>query len=100
MKNSLLFFHYDPTYTLSYDKMKKKVEKNQTERYILMKFFFKGFEIVGPKKRLWTGMLIEFVWVVGEYSTVLAAYFVRDWRTLQLIFAVPLVVFLSYWKYG
>jgi len=45
-----------------------------------------------------TGMLIELVWCVGEYLTVFVAYFVRDWRTLQVIFAAPIGIFLIYWK--
>lgn len=63
-----------------------------------LNLFVVGFEIAGPKKRVLTGMLIELVWVLGEYATVLVAYFVRKWRTLQLIFSIPLIVFLIYWK--
>jgi hypothetical protein len=57
-----------------------------------------GFEISGPSSRVMTGMLIELVWCVGEYLTVFVAYFVRDWRTLQVIFAAPIGIFLIYWK--
>ena len=54
--------------------------------------------MASPKKRVWTGMLIEVAWASGEYLTVFIAYFVRQWRHLQLVFAAPIGLFLIYWK--
>ncbi|XP_071136949.1 organic cation transporter protein-like [Mytilus edulis] len=57
-----------------------------------------SMEMASPKKRVWTGMLIEVAWATGEYLTVFVAYFVRQWRHLQLVFAAPIGLFLIYWK--
>ncbi|XP_068085602.1 organic cation transporter protein [Anabrus simplex] len=56
-----------------------------------------GVELVGPDKRLFAGVLIEFFWSVGYGILALAAYFIRDWRTLQISVTVPGALFLCYW---
>ncbi|KAL5006175.1 hypothetical protein ScPMuIL_017333 [Solemya velum] len=56
-----------------------------------------GMEMVAPSKRKLTGLCIEIVWCVGEGMLLVAAYFIRDWRTLQICLAVPIAAFLPYW---
>jgi len=53
-------------------------------------------EIVGPTKRSWAGLVFEFLWAAGAMLLALTAYFVRDWRHLNLAMSVPPVLFLIY----
>ncbi|KAJ8315473.1 hypothetical protein KUTeg_007623, partial [Tegillarca granosa] len=55
-----------------------------------------GLEFVGPSKRIWSGIIIELVFCIGELLLCGAAYFIRDWKTLQLVLSVPSAVSLIY----
>lgn len=59
--------------------------------------FIIGMELVGPSKRLFAGTLILVVYVFGELLLVFFAYFIRDWRWLQLTLGIPMVSVLCYW---
>ncbi|KAK7497345.1 hypothetical protein BaRGS_00011389, partial [Batillaria attramentaria] len=37
-----------------------------------------GLELVGPSKRTFAAMFMEYVWVAGEYLLILFAYFIRE----------------------
>ena len=56
-----------------------------------------GMEIVGPSKRTFAGMAIEFVWCAGEALLLLMAYFVRNWRYLEIALSVPSIGLFFYW---
>lgn len=58
--------------------------------------FVMGLELVGPSKRMWAGIVIEFFWSFGTLLLALLAFFVRDWHHLQLVLSIPTVLFLSY----
>ncbi|XP_046582580.1 organic cation transporter protein-like [Haliotis rubra] len=64
---------------------------------IWMNGFVVGVELVGPSKRRWTGIIVEFFWSSGYFIAVGAAYFIRDWQHLQLVVAAPTVLFLAYY---
>ncbi|XP_021364575.1 organic cation transporter protein-like isoform X2 [Mizuhopecten yessoensis] len=53
-------------------------------------------EMVGPTKRVFVGIIIELLWCIGEVVLCGLAYFIRDWRTLQLVLAIPCVLLLAY----
>ncbi|UJR35354.1 hypothetical protein I4U23_028112 [Adineta vaga] len=58
--------------------------------------FVLGSEIVGPSKRLLTGIVIEYFFSFGQLFLVLFAYFIRTWRALTgaiSLFTVPFMVF-------
>ncbi|XP_067676242.1 organic cation transporter protein-like [Haliotis asinina] len=59
--------------------------------------FVIGMEIVGPSKRVWTGIMIEVFFAIGMTLLSGVAYFIRDWHTLELAMAVPVALFLIYW---
>ncbi|XP_056021360.1 organic cation transporter protein-like [Ostrea edulis] len=59
--------------------------------------FIIGMEMVGPSKRLFSGTVILEVYVFGEFLLLIFAYFIRDWRWLQLALAVPMVSTMCYW---
>ncbi|XP_071115287.1 organic cation transporter protein-like [Haliotis cracherodii] len=59
--------------------------------------FVVGVELVGPSKRVLTGIVCEILWTCGSFITATLAYFVRDWQRLQLILSVPTILFVAYY---
>ncbi|CAF1208581.1 unnamed protein product [Adineta ricciae] len=65
-------------------------------RGISVSGFVLGSEIVGPRKRLLTGIVIEYFFAFGQFFLVAFAYFIRTWRTLTWaisIFTIPFMFF-------
>ncbi|XP_077988630.1 organic cation transporter protein-like [Glandiceps talaboti] len=56
-----------------------------------------GTELVGPSKRLYAGIVIDFFFSFGYILMSGLAYFIRYWWILQLVMTLPSVLFLSYW---
>ncbi|KAK7485174.1 hypothetical protein BaRGS_00023584 [Batillaria attramentaria] len=56
-----------------------------------------GMELVGPQSRTFAAMAIEIVWCGGELLLVLFAYFIRNWRWLEIALSIPSIVLLFYW---
>ena len=48
---------------------------------------------MGPSKRAMAGNVIWMLFSSGYMLLALIAYFIRDWRTLQLVLSVPTVLF-------
>lgn len=59
--------------------------------------FIIGLELVGPSKRIYTGLIIELIFCLGQLILLAVAYFIRDWQTLQLVLTAPSVILLFYW---
>lgn len=53
-------------------------------------------ELCPPKKRTFCGFTWEVFWGFGMVLLGIIAYFVRDWRDLQLVLAIPTIVTLAY----
>ncbi|GFR75892.1 organic cation transporter protein [Elysia marginata] len=51
-----------------------------------------SMEIVSSKKRTMAGMITMFGWSLGMFLLVLAAFFIRNWQTLQLSLACPMII--------
>nr|XP_002739655.2 PREDICTED: organic cation transporter protein-like [Saccoglossus kowalevskii] len=59
--------------------------------------FVLGTELVGPSKRVFTGIVIEFFFSFGYMLLAGLAYLIRYWWKLQLTLAVPASIFLTFW---
>lgn len=53
-------------------------------------------EFIGPSYRTICGFGIEIPFAMGELYVGFLAYFVRDWRTLQVVIAGPFLLFFLY----
>ncbi|XP_049803763.1 organic cation transporter protein-like isoform X1 [Schistocerca nitens] len=56
-----------------------------------------AMEMVGPSKRLFAGVVCQYFFTIGYLLTALLAYFIKDWRMLQISLSLPGLLFLSYW---
>lgn len=56
-----------------------------------------ALEMVGPKKRLVAGVGCQLFFTTGYILTAGFAYFITDWRMLQVAITVPSIAFLVYW---
>ena len=57
-------------------------------------------EFVGPSWRTVCGILGDHIWAVGLLVQSVVAFYIRAWRTLQLVTSLPLIIFLLYWWYA
>eukprot|EP00092_Neocalanus_flemingeri_P108291 GFUD01139069.1.p1 GENE.GFUD01139069.1~~GFUD01139069.1.p1 ORF type:complete len:563 (-),score=86.66 GFUD01139069.1:194-1882(-) len=58
--------------------------------------FVIALEFVGTEYRTLCGIAIEIPFALGELYIVFLAYFIRDWRTYQLVIGIPFFLFLLY----
>lgn len=63
----------------------------------MTEILFLALEMVGPKKRIYAGVGVNLFFTIGYFTTGIFAYFIRDWRTLQIALVLPSVLFLSYY---
>ncbi|CAL1547500.1 unnamed protein product [Lymnaea stagnalis] len=54
-------------------------------------------ELVGPKYRVVAGFVIQIFYGLGYLGLSGIAYFIRDWRYLELAITLPAVLFGVYW---
>lgn len=54
-------------------------------------------EMVGVKYRRTVGILHQMFFSIGNLILPLLAYFITDWRWLQVTVTVPFVLFMSYY---
>ncbi|KAL8563592.1 hypothetical protein ACOMHN_019330 [Nucella lapillus] len=64
---------------------------------LFLVIFVLGMELVGPKKRMFVGIVVEMFWSCGVMLLGGVAYIVRDWSTLQMIVSLPALLLFSYW---
>ncbi|XP_033115307.1 organic cation transporter protein-like [Anneissia japonica] len=58
-----------------------------------------GTEFVGPSRRTFAGIAIEFFWAFGYMAFAGIAYFIRKWRILAIVISVPSLVFFAYYPF-
>ncbi|XP_046326794.2 organic cation transporter protein-like isoform X2 [Haliotis rufescens] len=56
--------------------------------------FIYSMEIVGPSKRMITGVAMNLFWSAGNMILALVAFLVRDWKTRQLAISIPGIIFV------
>lgn len=56
--------------------------------------------MVGPSKRFYAGVVVQYFFTLGYMLTSLFAYLITDWRTLQISLSLPGLLFLLYWWYA
>ncbi|XP_076439518.1 organic cation transporter protein-like isoform X2 [Babylonia areolata] len=54
-------------------------------------------ELVGPAKRNRAASLLTIIWLLGPFLCVGLSYVVGQWRYLQLIASLPMLLCLGYW---
>ncbi|XP_069192617.1 organic cation transporter protein isoform X2 [Procambarus clarkii] len=59
--------------------------------------FVLGMEFVGPSKRVMCGIIGEYFFALGEVLLGLIAWWLKDWRMIQLIISAPVSCFVFYW---
>ncbi|KAK3097006.1 hypothetical protein FSP39_005540 [Pinctada imbricata] len=59
--------------------------------------FVIGIELLGALKRKIAATVILLIYCLGEFVLVVLAYFIRDWRWLQVTVALPMALPLIYW---
>ncbi|CAF1291039.1 unnamed protein product [Rotaria sp. Silwood1] len=59
--------------------------------------FVIGVEIVGPKQRLFTGIVIEYFFAGGELVLLGFAYMIRSWQLLNTALAILSIPFLFFY---
>ena len=55
--------------------------------------------LVGPKQRLFTGIVIQYFFAVGELILLAFAYLFRTWRLLHTALAILSVPFIFFYLY-
>ena len=55
-----------------------------------------GIEFIGGQWRVWCGNLHSVLFAVGAAILCLMAYYIRDWRELQFVIAIPIAFTLCY----
>ncbi|CAH0548140.1 unnamed protein product [Brassicogethes aeneus] len=56
-----------------------------------------ALEMVGPKNRTLAGTIIHMFFSLGYMLLAVIAYYITEWRRLQLALTLPGVLFLCYW---
>ena len=55
--------------------------------------------MVGPDTRLFAGVVIQMFFSAGYMLLSPIAFYITDWRHLQMVLTIIGVVFFSYWWY-
>ncbi|XP_069131245.1 organic cation transporter protein-like isoform X1 [Argopecten irradians] len=59
--------------------------------------FVLGVELVGPSKRKYAGIVIEYFFSVGLMLVAGVSYFARHWFYINIICSAPAILFVVYW---
>ena len=58
---------------------------------------FLGLELVGPKFRSLVGQQYQVIQCIGVLVFVALSYFIRHFRMLMLVYAIPIVLYMLLW---
>ncbi|CAF3367192.1 unnamed protein product [Rotaria socialis] len=66
-------------------------------RGVALTGFVIGVEIVGPKQRLFTGIVVQYFFAIGQLLLLVFAFVIRTWRLLHMALAILSVPFLFFY---
>lgn len=78
------------TYTLA------RLVVGSTTSGVFLVAYVIAMEMVGPTKRLYAGIFVMMFFSMGYMLTAVFAYFIHDWRWLQIGLTLPGLVFMCY----
>ncbi|XP_033740181.1 organic cation transporter protein-like [Pecten maximus] len=64
---------------------------------MFMTAFVIGMELVGPSKRVWAGIVIEYFFALGLVILGGVGYAFREWKWTEITCSAPAALFLLYW---
>ncbi|XP_060068379.1 organic cation transporter protein-like [Ylistrum balloti] len=64
---------------------------------MFMTAFVIGMELVGPSKRVWAGIVIEYFFALGLVILGGVGYAFKEWKYIEITCAAPGALFLLYW---
>ncbi|CAL4107484.1 unnamed protein product, partial [Meganyctiphanes norvegica] len=56
-----------------------------------------AMELVGKKYRVLVGVLAQAFYTIGYFTAAMLAYFIPDWRILQITMTLPALLFIPYY---
>ncbi|CAF2083479.1 unnamed protein product [Rotaria magnacalcarata] len=66
-------------------------------RGVALTGFVIGVEIVGPEQRLFTGIVVQYFFAIGQLLLLAFAFVIRTWRLLHMALAILSVPFLFFY---
>ncbi|CAF4867430.1 unnamed protein product [Rotaria socialis] len=66
-------------------------------RGVALTGFVIGVEIVGPKQRLFTGIVVQYFFAIGQLLLLVFAFVIRTWRLLHMALAILSLPFLFFY---
>lgn len=54
-------------------------------------------ELVGPSKRLWAGIVVEYFFALGLVILAGVGYLLRDWKNIEIAVSFVNILYLSYY---
>ena len=67
--------------------------------HMLHIFSILGLELVGPTKRVLTGIPLHIFFTIGLTYIAGISYWLKDWHYIALACAIPTVLYLFHWWY-
>ncbi|KAF5290282.1 hypothetical protein FQR65_LT11616 [Abscondita terminalis] len=64
---------------------------------VYLSSFVIAMEMIGPKDRLAAGIICPMFFSLGYILIAFFAYFISNWRMLQISLTLPAILFFSYW---
>lgn len=59
-------------------------------------YLFTGTELVGPSYRMFAGFVIHAFYAIGYMTLAGLSYGIGNWRYIELVITVPVVLFVPY----
>ncbi|XP_069108125.1 organic cation transporter protein-like [Argopecten irradians] len=64
---------------------------------MFMTAFVIGMELVGPSKRVFAGIIVDFFFAIGTVLLGAIGYAFKEWKYIEITCSAPIAMFLLYW---